>query len=169
MERVVVIMEYPNINRPATDQGVAINYGDLLKYLVADRFLVEAFCYMPIDPRNRNARDRDIEELRLQGWLVETKVGRESEQTYKCNFDVEITMELMNVAERIKPDTVILASGDIDFIPVVDELRRRGIRVEVASFVSSVSRDLVLHASGFIEVDRWLNDLQVEPEGADAP
>jgi len=159
MERVVVMMEYPNINRPAADKGVTVEYGALLSYLTADRFLVEAFCYMPIDPRNRTGRDREIENLRRQGWLVETKIGRASESSYKCNFDVEITLALMQVAERVKPDIIVLASGDIDFIPVVDELRKRGIRVEAASFPNSMSRDLILRASGFIDLDLWLNDL----------
>jgi uncharacterized LabA/DUF88 family protein len=164
MERVVIVMEYSNVNRAAADAGRTVNYAELLEYLVAGRFLVEAFCYVPIDPRNRHARDAEIEELRLQGWLVHTKVGRPEEQTYKCNFDVEITMEMMNIAQVIKPDTVILASGDIDFIPVVDELRRRGIRIEIAAFEAAMSRDLALHSSGCIELDQWLN----EPRAADA-
>lgn len=156
MERAVVIMEYPNINRPATDRGLRIDYGELLTYLIADRFLVEAFCYVPIDPRNPSAREHEIKKLRLMGWHVQTKVGKANQQSYKCNFDVEITLELMHIAERIKPDTIIMASGDIDFIPVVSEMRRRGIRVEIASFPESVSEDLVLHSSGYINLGKWL-------------
>lgn len=167
-ERVVVIMEYSNVNRAAADRGQRVNYFDLLNYVVADRFLVEAFCYVPIDPRNRHARDNEIDELRLQGWLVQTKVGRAEENTYKCNFDVEITMELMNVAERIRPDTIVLASGDIDYIPVVDELRRRGVRVEVAAFEAAASRDLALHASGFIKLDSWMAEAEASDDDAAA-
>lgn len=166
MERVVVIMEYPNINRPATDRGIRIDYGDLLSYLTAGRFLVEAFCYVPIDPRNPASREHEIKNLRLMGWHVQTKVGKANQQSYKCNFDVEITLELMHIAERIKPDTIVMASGDIDFIPVVSEMRRRGIRVEVASFPEAVSEDLVLHSSGYINLEQWLaanSEAHVEP------
>ena len=169
MERVVVIMEYPNINRPATDRRIRIDYGDLLAYLTADRFLVEAFCYVPVDPRNPSAREHEIKKLRLMGWHVQTKVGKANQQSYKCNFDVEITLELMHIAERIKPDTIVMASGDIDFIPVVSEMRRRGIRVEIASFPESVSEDLVLHSSGYINLEKWIasasevTDEQINP------
>jgi uncharacterized LabA/DUF88 family protein len=166
MERVVVIMEYPNINRPASDRGIRIDYGELLTYVTAGRFLVEAFCYVPIDPRNPSSRDHEIKKLRLMGWHVQTKVGKANQQSYKCNFDVEITLELMHIAERIKPDTIVMASGDIDFIPVVSEMRRRGIRVEIASFPESVSEDLVLHSSGYINLEQWIasaNEVGDEP------
>lgn len=165
MERVVVIMEYPNINRPARDRGIRIDYGDLLAYVSAGRFLVEAFCYVPINPRNPSSCENEIRDLRLKGWHVQTKVGKALQQSYKCNFDVEITLELMHIAERIKPDTIVMASGDIDFIPVVSEMRRRGIRVEVASFPEAVSEDLVLHASGYIDLGRWI----AGDDGSQAP
>lgn len=39
--------------------------------------------------------------------------------TYKCDFDVEITLDLMRTAEIVKPDIIVLLSGDKDFVPVM--------------------------------------------------
>jgi uncharacterized LabA/DUF88 family protein len=93
------------------------------------------------------------------GWLVHTKVGAIAGDTYKCDFDVEITLDLMRTAEIVKPDIIVLLSGDKDFVPVMLELRQRGIRVEVAAFPGkNAAREVMLKASGFIDLDAYLNE-----------
>lgn len=159
METVIVIVDYANVNRSAADQGFQINYEQLLQYLVADRLLVDAFCFVPVDPNNKTARDHDIETLWTQGFLVTTKVGRADGDSYKCDFDVEITMEMIRVAHEIKPDIIVLVSGDIDYVPVVEFVRRKGIRVEGAAFFNAASRDLIMKCSSFIELDRWREEI----------
>jgi uncharacterized LabA/DUF88 family protein len=63
----------------------------------------------------------------------------------------------MRTAEIVQPDIIVLASGDKDFIPVILELRRRGIRVEVAAFAGiNAAREVMLKASGFINICRYL-------------
>jgi uncharacterized LabA/DUF88 family protein len=159
MESVVIIVDYANVNRSAADKGLRLDYAQLLEYLVADRLLIEAFSFVPIDPNNRTARDHDIETLWTQGFLVTTKVGRADGETYKCDFDVEITMEMIRVATEIKPNIIVLVSGDIDYVPVVEFVRRKGIRVEGAAFFDNASRDLIMKCSSFIELDKWQEEL----------
>ena len=160
LEKVLVFHDYANLSRSAADQGIDLDHGHLLGYLGEGRFLVDAHCYVPIDPRNPHVRDREIEALWGQGYLVHTKVGTIAGETYKCNFDVELTLDMIRSAHDIRPDTIVLASGDGDFVPVVLELRRMGIRVEVASFSSSVSRKLLLRCSGHIDLDRYDQEWQ---------
>lgn len=158
MSRVAVVVDFANIDRAAADKQVALSYRNLLEYLANEadgRFLLEAFCYVPIDPRNPHGRDRIIEELSTDGMLVRTKVGTVADDSYKCNFDVEMTMELMRVALDLRPDIVVLCSGDGDFVPVIEHLRSRGIRVEVASFVDTTSREVILKCSSFIDLDEY--------------
>ncbi|MBV5310265.1 NYN domain-containing protein, partial [Chromatium okenii] len=137
--------------------GVQPDYPALFDYFAEGRFLVETHCFVPIDPRNPHARDRAIEALWQAGCIVHQKVGALAGDTYKCDFDVEITLELMRTAEIVQPDIIVLASGDKDFIPVILELRRRGIRVEVAAFAGiNAAREVMLKASGFINICRYL-------------
>jgi uncharacterized LabA/DUF88 family protein len=162
-ETVVIVMDYANVNRSASDQGFNIDYGHLLDYLVAGRFLQEAFCFIPIDPRNPKARDCDIEALWTQGYMVTSKVGRpdrDDPNSYKCDFDVEIAMELVRIAHENKPDTVILLSGDIDMVPAVEYLRRKGLRVEGCGFHKASSRDLILKCSNFIDLDKYREEVE---------
>ena len=51
-----------------------------------------------------------------------------------------------------------MVSGDKDFIPVVLEMRGKGVRVEVAAFDSNMARELALKSSGYINLDYWLNE-----------
>lgn len=156
-ERIVTFLDYANINWAFEQLGVQPNYADLLAYFTEGRFGVEAHSFVPIDPRNPHARDRDIEILWQAGYLVHQKVGTPVGDTYKCDFDVEITLELMRTAEIVQPDIIVIASGDKDFVPVILELRRRGIRVEVAAFAGiNAAREVMLKASGFIDLSQYV-------------
>ncbi len=151
-ERVVFFLDYANINRAVREKRYRMDYQDLLHYVGEHRFLVEAYCYVPINPRNEHRRDAEIEELWQSGYIVITKLGSIAGGTYKCNFDVEITMDVLKAAYQVKPDIIVLASGDADFAPLVQEVRKGGIRVEVAAFEETTGADMLLKCSGFINL-----------------
>lgn len=159
MEKLVLFNDYANTNAAFKNNGTRPDYQDLLDYLAEGRFLVEAHAFVPIDPRNPHARDSLIQGLWSYGYLVHTKMGAIAGDTYKCDFDVEITLELMRTAEIVKPDIIALVSGDKDFVPVILELRRRGIRVEVAAFPGiNAAEEVILKASGFVDLKVYLQD-----------
>src|SRR4051812_45942085 len=111
-EKVVFFLDYANINRAATDKRYRLNYHDLLEYVSEGRFLIDAHCYVPINPRHEHRMDREIQELWRSGYIVTTKVGTIAGGTYKCNFDVEITMDILRVVYQVKPDIIVLATSD---------------------------------------------------------
>lgn len=157
-QRVAVFVDYANINRSASDHGIHLDYADLLEYLIAGRRLVEAIAYVPIDPNMVHGRDAECEELWAARFFVKTKVGKRSENSYKCNVDVEMTIDMLNAALDMNIDTVILVSGDGDFMPVVAYLRGRGIRVEACGFQASTARELALKSSGYIDMEQYLQE-----------
>lgn len=169
MEKIVVFNDYANTNCAFDKAGGSPDYGQLLDYVSEGRFLVEAHTYVPIDPLNPHGRDHVIDDQWGAGWLVHTKVGARAGDTYKCDFDVEITLDLMRTAEIVKPDIIVLLSGDKDFIPVMLELRRRGIRVEVAGFPGiNAAREVMLKASGFIDLRTYLVEREAAAERTNA-
>jgi len=160
MERIVAFNDFANINSALVKSDLVPDYRDLLEYLSDGRFLVEAQAYVPIDPRNPHARDREIDALWNSGWLVNTKLGAFAGDSYKCDFDVEITLDLMRTAEIVKPDIIVLISGDKDFIPIILELRKRGIRVEVAAIPGvNAAREVMQKASGFIDLSKYVKQV----------
>src|SRR5712691_7953100 len=151
-EKVVFFLDYANINRAAREKRYGMDYHHLLQYVGEGRFVVDAHCYVPINPRNEHRLDREIEELWRSGYIVNTKVGTIAGGTYKCNFDVEITMDMLKVVYQVKPDIIVLATGDSDFLSLIQEVRKSGVRVEVAAFVETAGIDIMLKCSGFIDL-----------------
>ena len=162
MEKLVVFSDYANIAAGYENQGVTPDHRDLLAYLSEGRFLVEAHAFVPIDPRNPTGRDAAIEDLWEARYLVHTKTGMAVGDSYRCDLDVEITLEMMRAAEVIKPDIMVLISGDKDFIPLILELRRRGVRVEVAALPGvNAAREMMQKASGFIDLSMYQRERDV--------
>lgn len=151
-EKVVFFLDYANINRAAREKRYRLDYHDLLQYMGEERFLIDAHCYVPINPRNEHRLDREIQELWRSGYIVTTKVGTIAGGTYKCNFDVEITMDILKVVYQVKPDIIVLATGDADFVSLIQEVRKSGIRVEVAAFEETAGADILSKCSGFIDL-----------------
>lgn len=58
-----------------------------------------------------------INELWQNSYIVKSKVGSVAGDSYKCDFDVEMTLDISRMAYGNAPDTIIIISGDIDFIP----------------------------------------------------
>ena len=69
-----------------------------------------------------------------------------------------MSLDIARIAYTNAPDIVVLVSGDSDFVPIVLDLRGRGIRVEVAAFNVAMSRQLALKSSGFINLDALIGD-----------
>lgn len=154
--KVAVFLDYANINASSRQRNCNVDYGALLDYLATEdegRTLQVAYAYVPINPRQEHAMDATINELWQKGYIVKSKVGTIAGDTYKCDFDVEMTLDISRIAYVNAPDVVVLVSGDSDFIPIVLDLRERGIRVEVAAFEFAMSRQLALKSSGFINLD----------------
>lgn len=173
--KVAVFLDYANINASARQKNCTVDYGALLEYLADEaegRALQAACAYVPIDPRLEHAMDATISDLWQAGYIVKSKVGTIAGETYKCDFDVEMTLDISRIAYTNAPDIVVLVSGDSDFIPIVLDLRERGIRVEVAAFKFAMSRQLALKASSFINLDEIIQSDFIDEnfeQDADAP
>lgn len=172
-ETVIFFLDYANINRRAREKRSHLDYDHLLQYVSEGRFLLDARCYVPINPRNEHRLDRAIEELWSSGYLVTSKIGTIAGGTYKCNFDVEITLDVLKVVYQIRPDIIVLATGDADFLPLILEARKSGVRVEVAAFAETVGAELLLKCSGFIDLavyyDSYLAAGSSEPDEESLP
>lgn len=164
-ETVVLFLDYANVNRAGKEKRYRLDYHDLLQYIGEDRFLIDAHCYVPIDPRNEHRRDREVEELWRSGYIVTTKRGNIAGGSYKCNFDVEITMDILRVTYQVKPDIIVLASGDSDFVPLIQEVRKSGVRVEVAAFEETAGTDITLKCSGFIDLAEYYEEYLAAQNG----
>ena len=172
MMKVAVFLDYANIDASSRQLNCNVDYGALLNYLAdeaEERTLQAAYAYVPIDPRQEHAMDATINNLWQNGYIVKSKVGTVAGETYKCNFDVEMAMDISRIAYSNAPDIIVLVSGDSDFVPIVLDMRNRGIRVEVAAFEFAMSRQLALRSSGFINLNVLVGENLPAPEDFDEP
>lgn len=80
----------------------------------------------------------------------------------KCNFDVEITMDMINKAEKY--DTVMLFSGDSDFSGLLEYLKSRGKKVLIVCTRNRMSRELQKVADIFIPAETLSDFLYFSPK-----
>jgi len=169
MKRTAIFVDHENLRIAAQNRGVGIDWYSFKEYLASEqegRYPLEALCYVAVDPRNEHAKDGEIDRLWEDGWLVRKKTGAPAGiGKYKCNVDVEMAMDMVAFAYDVRPDIVVLVSGDQDFAPVAIKLRERGIRVEVAAFPENISKVLLDAASGYINLETWV----AETRPGDAP
>jgi uncharacterized LabA/DUF88 family protein len=91
--------------------------------------------------------------LRSNGFMVVTKDGAPAEEGhYKANVDVMMAIDALELSIEMRPDVVILVTGDADFAYLAIKLRRHGIRVEVASVAANLGNMLRSAANDVIDL-----------------
>ncbi|MBV9969010.1 MAG: NYN domain-containing protein, partial [Xanthobacteraceae bacterium] len=100
-----------------------------------------------------------IDWLDYNRYTVVTKATKEfvdhaGRRKVKGNMDIELAVNAMEIAEHI--DHMVLFSGDGDFRSLVEAVQRRGVRVTVASTVSTqppmVANELRRQADIFLDI-----------------
>src|SRR5260370_939770 len=87
------------------------------------------------------------------GFMVVTKDGSPAEEGhYKANVDVMMAIDAIELSVEMRPDLVILVTGDADFAYLAIKLRRHGIRVEVASVAANLGNTLRSAANDVIDL-----------------
>ena len=71
----------------------------------------------------------------------------------KADWDVGLAIDAVKLAPKL--DSIIIISGDGDFIPLVEYLQtNEGCQVEVAAFGKSTSAKLIEAADDFTDLDQ---------------
>lgn len=81
-----------------------------------------------------------------------SKEGKSKGDDYETNIDIVMAMDALELALEARPDIVVLVRGDSDFAYLAQKLRRRGMRVEVASVEQSLGNELKNSASSVIDL-----------------
>ncbi|MBI2664087.1 NYN domain-containing protein [Candidatus Woesearchaeota archaeon] len=151
-QRVGVYVDVQNLYYSAKSlYSAKANFASILKACVGRRKLVRANAY--VIKADIEEQDKFFNALRQIGFEVHAK----DLQTFvggakKGDWDVGIAMDMIEQGPKL--DTVILVSGDGDFVPVLQHLRSAvGCRVEVAAFGKSTSKKLGEAADSFLDLD----------------
>lgn len=140
-----------------------------LRELLADasegRHLIDMSIYAALPHKNGDGVQRYHDWLRMQGFNVVSKRQKQlPDGQFKCNLDTELALDALEACMTIRPDILILVSGDGDFAPLCRRARRLGIRVEVASLNHALAAELKGAAHGVIDLSDWASTCN--PTGA---
>ena len=151
-QRVGVFIDTQNLYHSAKNLYHArVNFGNLLKDSVAGRRLIRARAY--VVTTESGEEKGFFEALAKIGIETRTKdLHIFFGGAKKADWDVGMAVDAITMAPKL--DTVILVTGDGDFIPLVDYLRTHGgCQVEVVSFGRSTSGKLKEATDHFLDLD----------------
>ena len=149
-QRVGVFIDTQNLYHCARNLYKArVNFGAVLKDAVAGRALVRAVAY--VITTEAGDEKNFFEALTKLGIETKTKdLQIFHTGTKKGDWDVGLTVDAIKMSPRL--DSVIIVSGDGDFVPLVEYLQTIGVQVEVVSFGKSTSGKLREVVDDFLDL-----------------
>lgn len=145
---VGIIIDYANLCCGVG--GVYVDLGKLIDFLRGDEVVTQKNIYL-----HNNVPEKFIEYLEYNHYrVVKKEKKRLSNGTNKCNFDVEIAMDVMEmIADGTLPDILVLVSGDSDFVGLVRRVQQEGTSVVVVAAFQFLATELKEMANGYIYID----------------
>jgi uncharacterized protein (TIGR00288 family) len=149
-QRIGVFIDVQNMYYSARNlYGARANFGKILEQAVGDRKLIRAVAYVIKAEAPEEAKF--FEALESQGFELKMKdlqvfVGGAK----KGDWDVGLAIDAISMAPKL--DVVVLATGDGDFVPLVQFLQLQGVRVEVIAFAETASQKLREQADDFFDL-----------------
>jgi len=138
-ERVGVFVDVANLLYSARNMRMAVDFGRLLEFLRGNRRLIRAHAYAPTSPEP-NAEQAFLSVVKGVGYRITTKNYKTfSSGAKKADLDLDMCMDIVRLVDAGAIDTLVLVSGDSDFLPVLEWCSDRGLRIEVAAFEDAVS------------------------------
>ena len=161
-QRVLVLVDESNVGSSVRTAGRGLDWLKLRDFLAGEetgRELIEMVVYAGLPPaiatwqEEREKKNKFVHWLRSNGFMVVTKDGAPAEEGhYKANVDVMMAIDALELSIEMRPDVVILVTGDADFAYLAIKLRRHGIRVEVASVSQNLGQILKSAANAVIDL-----------------
>jgi len=151
-QRVGVFIDTQNLYHSAKNiYHARVNFGNVLKDSVAGRRLVRARAYAVTTESGEEKGFFDaLAKIGVEMRLKDLQIF--SGGAKKADWDVGLAVDAITASPKL--DTVILLTGDGDFVPLVRYLQNHGgCQVEVVSFGRSTSLKLKEATDDFLDLD----------------
>ncbi len=155
MKKIAIFVNIQNIYYTTRDcYGRQFNYRKLGQRLSAEGEIVSAIAYAIA--RNDDSQIKFQDALRHIGFEVKLKPYiQRSDGSAKGDWDVGITIDVMQIAKDV--DTVVLLSGDGDFDLLLKKIKTDySVNAEVYGVAALTANSLINAASAFHPIDKEL-------------
>lgn len=151
-QRVAVFIDVQNMYHSARNLfNARVNFKEVVRAAVAGRKLIRSFAYVV---KTKTGEEKPFFEALIKEG-IETRV-KDLQEFYggakKADWDVGLVIDAIKMAPKL--DTVVIMSGDGDFVPLVEYLQmNEGCQVEVVAFGKSASGRLKEVVDDFSDLD----------------
>ena len=155
MERVAIFVDVQNIYYTVKQNfNCHFNYNTFWTDVTSERKVIKAIAYAIDKGDEQQIKFQQI--LKKIGFEVKIKPFiQRSDGSAKGDWDVGITLDMLDYAEDV--DAIVLASGDGDFDLVIDKIRNEyNVSVEVYGVPKLTAPALICSATIFIPIENNL-------------
>ena len=152
MERVAIFVDVQNIYYTVKQNyNCHFNYNAFWADVTSERKVIKAIAYAIDKGDKKQIKFQQI--LKKIGFEVKLKPFiQRSDGSAKGDWDVGITLDMIDYAEDV--DAIVLASGDGDFDLVIDKIRNEyNVSVEIYGVPNLTAQSLIDSATRFIPIE----------------
>jgi len=151
-QRVGVFIDTQNLYHSAKNLYRAkVNFGKIVEDALDGREIIRAIAYaITTESGEERGFLEALEKVGIEPKIKDLQIFAGGAK--KADWDVGLAVDAIKMAPKL--DAVIIASGDGDFVPLVEYLKtNEGCQVEVVAFGKSTSAKLIEAADDFIDLD----------------
>jgi uncharacterized LabA/DUF88 family protein len=152
-QRVGLFVDTQNLYYGARDTfDRHVDYRELLEAALRGRRLARASAYV-VEREGDSSAFGFVTKLSALGYRVRRRKVRihrtddNGRMVMEGDWDMGIVADIVRSWDHL--DVLALASGDADFVPILELAQERGLRVEILAFKESVGQTLVDLADAF--------------------
>ncbi len=129
-----------------------IDYSCMVKCLAKGRQITVIRAYDQIKEHNPDQKrlHADLKREKVRVIVPKGSCGNSSKQ---IGVDVQLATDVVTSAIRSSCDTIVIVSGDGDFIPVIDCVKASGKKIEFAAFSGFANMSLIEETDYFTYLD----------------
>lgn len=150
-QRVAILIDTQNLYHSAKNiYRSKVNFGAVVKAALGDRKLVRALSYVVHTESGEESAFFDaLEKLGIEIKTKDLQIFYGGAK--KADWDVGMAIDAIKLSHKV--DAIVLATGDGDFIPLVEYVKSQGCQVEAITFGKSASSRLREVVDDFIDMD----------------
>ena len=148
-QNVAILIDGNNIEKSihseSKDSSSMLNFDTLIPELLKDRSLSRLMYFR--------------EGVSISSKLTDRLHDKYHGSTIPCHKSADIPLSIKATQIAKKVDTIIIMSGDSDYVELVRHLRSEGVRVEIAAIKSTTARILIDEADYFFPItkENWFS------------
>lgn len=158
-QRVAILVDVQNLYYSAKNlYHSRVNFKNILQLILQGRKLTRAIAYA-VDTGADDTNKVFIDALHESGFEIKQKMIQTFvDGSKKADWDVGIAMDAVRLGSKV--DSIVLVSGDGDYVPVVNYLQQsQGCLVEVMAFGRTTNKELKELADEFIDIEEYPEEL----------